>query len=72
LNIKFEENAKFLEARPIRVIGMALNMEGCNGKKERENIFKVIGHWRGIKERRRTYDFLIYSIEMCRYKVIDK
>jgi len=35
LNIKFGENAKFLEARPIRVIGMALNVEGCNGKKKR-------------------------------------
>jgi hypothetical protein len=41
-------------------------------EKKRENIFKVTDHWRGIKERRRTYDFLIYLIEMCRYKVIDK
>jgi hypothetical protein len=38
LNIKFEGNAKFLEARPIRVIRMALNVEGCNGKKKREHI----------------------------------
>jgi hypothetical protein len=41
-------------------------------EKKKENRFKVTGHWRRIKERRRTYDFLIYLIEMCHYKVIDK
>jgi hypothetical protein len=45
LNIKFRGNVKFLEARPIRVIGMALNVVGCNGKKKkRESRFKVTGH----------------------------
>jgi hypothetical protein len=40
LNIKFGTNAKFLETIPIRVIGMALNVEGCNGrKKEREKTY---------------------------------
>jgi hypothetical protein len=42
LNIKFRENAKFLETIPIRVIVMALNVEGRNGRKKRrrKNIFK--------------------------------
>jgi hypothetical protein len=35
LEHKFGENAKFLETIPIRMIVMALNVEGCNerGKK---------------------------------------
>jgi len=42
LNIKFRENAKFLETLPIRVIVMALNVEGRNGRKKRrrKNRFK--------------------------------
>jgi hypothetical protein len=43
------------------VIEMVLNVEGCNEKKKkkkRENRCKVTIHWRGRKERRRTYDFL--------------
>jgi hypothetical protein len=45
LNIKFGGNAKFLEARPIRVIVMTLNVERCNGKKKK-NRFKVTDYWR--------------------------
>ena len=58
MNIKFGEKAKFLEARPIKVIVMTLNVERCNGKKKK-NRFKVTDYWRGRKERKRNYDFLI-------------
>jgi len=62
LNIKFRGNAKFLEVRPIRVVWMALNVEWCNEKKRKKKEKKIQGgrpHYRGRKERRRTYDFLV-------------
>ena len=49
MNIKFRENAKFLETIPIRVIIMTLNVEGCNGREKKERTDLRTGHWRGRK-----------------------
>jgi len=38
LNIKFGEIAKFLETIPIRMIVMALNVEGCNGREKKTDL----------------------------------